>query len=239
MGGALADVVLITKQLRMEWTDAMAVDPSLSPIAFRVGCVIGSHFNKHSGDTYVKQETIAALLGVSKRTVQDAIGNLERLGYLIVVRRQLGVRMDGRRVCGGKGVANTYLPAFQRTQLAATNGASKVAANCHLWLEQRWQNPASKVAADCHPTLASSSKKNPTRASNTANGSSAETQRAAEGSKAQCLVHPGTHAFDAWLSYFEQIGASKMLKHLRECVVNGAPAAMRAELPPPTNARRA
>ncbi len=148
------DIILISKQLRIEWMDALALDPDLSPRAHKVAGVIGFHFNKHRGDTFIKQETIARLMGLSLRTVQNAIAELERRGYLIVQRRELGFRAsDGRRAAGGKGVANTYLPAFQRTQLAATNRGLKVAMHCvHLW-EQRTQNRVAKDAAVCHPTL--------------------------------------------------------------------------------------
>jgi hypothetical protein len=156
---ASGEVILIPKPLRTEWMDAMALDRDLPATAFKVAGVIGFHFNKHRGDTFVKQETIARVMDLSLRTVQNAIIELERRGYLIVQRRELGVRADGRRVAGGKGVANTYLPAFQSTQLAATNSGLKVAAHCvHSW-EQRTQNPAPKDAADCHPTL----KNNPSR----------------------------------------------------------------------------
>lgn len=231
----MTEVILITKQLRMQWTDAMAVDAALSPTAFRVGCVIGSHLNKSSGDTFVKQETIADLLGVTKRTVQAAIGELEYRGWLIVERRQLGFRADGRMVCGGKGVANTYRPAFQRTKLVATNGNSKVAADCHLWQMQRWQSGASKVAAHCHPTLKNPSGSNPSRAGARANGPStasrADRQQAAEWSKAQCLVYPGTPAFDAWLAYYAG-RAPKMERYLSECMARDEPATVSAPMPP-------
>ena len=164
-----ADVILIPKQLRMEWTDVLALDRDLSHVAFRVACVIGSHFNRHRGDTYVKQETIARVMGVSERTVWTAILGLERGGYLIVERRELGVRAtDGRRVCGGRGVANTYLPAFQRSQVAATNSGLKLAARCELLWKERSQKAARKVAASCDPTLSSPSEKNPSRSCETA-----------------------------------------------------------------------
>jgi hypothetical protein len=71
---------------------------------------------------------------------------------------------DGRHVCGGRGVANTYLPAFERSQVAATKPGLKLAARCDLLWELRSQNSARKVATDCDPTLASPSEKNPSRA---------------------------------------------------------------------------
>jgi hypothetical protein len=147
------NLVLITKKVRMEWTDVMALDAELSATAFKVAGVIGTHFNNCSGDTYVTQQTIARVMGLNPRTVQNAIVELERRGYLIVRRRELGTRSDGRRVCGGRGVANTYVPAFERAQVAATNAGRKLAARCvHSW-EQRTQNAARKHATGCLPTL--------------------------------------------------------------------------------------
>jgi hypothetical protein len=147
------DLILITKKVRMEWTDMMALDPDLSPKAFKVAAVIGTHFNNYSGDTYVTQERIARVVGLSRRTVQNAIVELEKLGYVIVGRRELGTRSDGRRVCGGRGIANTYTPAFKGTQIFATDAARKLAARCVLSWEQRTQNAARKHAAGCVPTL--------------------------------------------------------------------------------------
>jgi hypothetical protein len=57
------DLVLITKKVRMEWTDVMALDSELSPTAFKVAGVIGTHFNNYSGDTYITQQTIARVMG--------------------------------------------------------------------------------------------------------------------------------------------------------------------------------
>jgi hypothetical protein len=146
-------LILITKKVRMEWIDLMALDPELSPKAFKVAGVIGTHFNNYSGDTYVSQERIARVVGLSRRTVQNAIVELEKLGYVIVGRRELGTRSDGRRVCGGRGAANTYTPAFKGTRIPATDAARKLAARCVLSWEQRTQNAARKDAAGYVPTL--------------------------------------------------------------------------------------
>lgn len=162
-------VILIPKQLRAEWMDVMALDARLSHTAFRVAGVVGSHFNKHSGRTFLTHETIARVMSVSERTAYAAIMELEVRGYLIVKRREFGTvtrRTAGGdiqvKVAGGKGVANTYLPAFERSQVAATNSGAKLAARCDLLWEERSQKAAPKVATGCDPTLTSSSKKNPT-----------------------------------------------------------------------------
>ncbi len=145
----------------MEWTDVIALDVTVTPIAFRVACAIGVHFNRSTGKAYPSVARIAKLLAVSERTVWAAVQILEARGYLIVERRELGFRGDGRRVCGGRGVANSYRPAFERSQLTATFSGGKLATRCDLLLEQRSQSSARKVAAHCVPTLDLPSVDNP------------------------------------------------------------------------------
>jgi hypothetical protein len=166
--GTSAEIIILPKQLRMEWTDAMALDQRLSHSAFRVACAIGYHFGSRTGGTFVKHETIARVLGISPRTVWSAIAELEAAGYLVVKRRELGTVTRATRsgpvqvrAAGAKGVANSYLPALDSSQLAATYTGAKLAARCELWWSQRSQNSASKVATSCEPTLTSPSGKNP------------------------------------------------------------------------------
>jgi hypothetical protein len=164
-------IIVITKQLRAEWMDCMALDSSLSHVAFRTAAVIGSHFNRHTGKTFLSQETIASVMGVSGRTAYGAIKELENRGYLIVKRREFGTvtRKTAAgdiqvKIAGGKGVANTYLPSFQRSQLVATSKGAKLATYCDLLWEQRSKKRASKVATGCDPTLTLPSEENPSRA---------------------------------------------------------------------------
>lgn len=185
---ASAEVILIPKQLRMEWTDAIMLDPDLPPLAKVVAGVIGAHLNRHRGDTYLRQDTIADQLRLSLRAVQGAIGRLEAAGYLVIDRRELGQRAsDGRRVCGGRGVANTYAPALDGTQVSATAGGKRLAERVERLMEERTHRHASiraakdappcvhseperthgdagKDAPGCVPTLTDPSDQNPTRA---------------------------------------------------------------------------
>ncbi len=87
--------------LRWAWLDSVAFDPDLSPIAVRVAYAIAWHlFGKdHS---WPSQETIAAKIGASPRSVWSAINELAKSGRLIVHRRDLGCRKDGRPVAGGR-----------------------------------------------------------------------------------------------------------------------------------------
>jgi biotin operon repressor len=162
--------ILIPKQLRLEWIDLMALDASLSHVALRVAAVIAYHLNKHTGKAFLTQELIAQILGISERTVYTATKELERRGYLIVKRREFGTitrkTRTGRevqvRLAGGKGVANTYLPAVERSQVCATNRGLKLATRCDLIWEQRSQNTAAKVEGGCQPTLSPPTEENPT-----------------------------------------------------------------------------
>jgi hypothetical protein len=148
--------------------DVMALDAGLSNMAFRVAAVIGSHFNRKKAETFLRLDTIAKVIAVSERSVWGAVQELEGRGYIIVQRRQHGFhqRSDGTlaKVCGGKGAANVYLPAFERSQLVATDRGSKLAARCDQTWAQWSQNPASMVATHCDPTLKTPSGSNPSRA---------------------------------------------------------------------------
>src|SRR6185437_8761955 len=106
----------------------------LSRIAACVGAVIGSRFNRVAGDAYLRQVTIARGAGVSVNTAKRAIAALEELGYLVIIRRDLGMRADGRRVAGGKGVANRYVPAFEGNRIGATSSTAPLAAA----IERAW-----------------------------------------------------------------------------------------------------
>jgi biotin operon repressor len=161
--------ILIPKQLRLDWIDLMALDASLSHVALRVAAVIAYHLNKHTGKAFLTQELIAKILGISERTVYTATQELERRGYVIVRRREFGTitRKTGAgrevlvRLAGGKGVANTYLPAVERSQVCATNLGLKLATRCDLIWEQRSQNIAAKPEAGCQPTLSPPTEENP------------------------------------------------------------------------------
>ena len=83
-GRRSAEVVLIPKKLRTEWMDVLALDTELTHTAFRVACVIGQHFNNYRGSTYIKQSTVARVMGISERSVWDAVQLLEQRGYILI-----------------------------------------------------------------------------------------------------------------------------------------------------------
>jgi hypothetical protein len=149
--GSLAEVILIPKPLRMEWTDCLMLDEMLSHVGVRVGGIIGAHLNRRTAESFIAQATIAGVLGVSERTVWGAIAELERSGYLIVMRRAPGA--DARRASGGRGVAHIYLPALDKSQISATYRTEKLANRCELFWGNNPQNRVRKPATGCDPTL--------------------------------------------------------------------------------------
>jgi DNA-binding PadR family transcriptional regulator len=194
MSCVVTSVILITKQLRMDWVDVMATDRALPPASLKVACAIGTHFDNKSGMTYVSQETLHKVTDLSVATVQRALQDLERRGYIIIERREIGEREDGRKVYGGKGVANVYLPALDTVKISATDRGLKLAQRVRqAWDETQNAGKAKHltdevlsgakhitgdVLNNCHstsntsakhitgdvPTLTSSSKKNSSRA---------------------------------------------------------------------------
>jgi hypothetical protein len=143
VGSPSSATIAIPRAMRMAWTDAITCDPEVSDSACRIACVIGAHFNRYSGETFISQKTIARLANKTDRTVRTAIGELECLGYLEVVRRELGRRAsDGRRVCGGKGAANIYRPTFERERLNSADLGRRLLTV----VEQRW--PSAKEEID-------------------------------------------------------------------------------------------
>jgi hypothetical protein len=116
----------LPKKFRAEWMDVMALDPRMPPVAYKVAGVIGAHFSRYTAETYIKHATIAEKTGLAERTVWGAIQLLIKLGYLMVERRELGFitrrLKDGTevqvRLAGGRGVANIYRPAFERSHVS-------------------------------------------------------------------------------------------------------------------------
>lgn len=130
--GRSAEVILLPLKLRMQWTDLLMLDAAISPSARQVGGVIGYFLNKHRGDTYVTQDTIAGITGLSGRSVKRATAELEAAGYLLIGRQNRGVRGDGTAVAGGAGGANVYAPALDGVQVTATMDGEKLTERAAL-----------------------------------------------------------------------------------------------------------
>lgn len=128
------DQIKIPRRLRLEWLDTMAHDPELSGTAYKIAGIVGTHLNNQSGLTHVSQQRIAGISGLSLRTVRNAIIELERLGYVSVVRRELIARAsDGRPRFGGKGVSNVYGLCLARQMCETSPRARRLAAPCDRW----------------------------------------------------------------------------------------------------------
>lgn len=80
---------------KMEWLEALAVDASLQPGAFRTAFLISQHVNRGTGDAWPSLNRLAALQGTDERTVRRYIGCLCAAGYLEKKR-------------GGNGTPNRY-----------------------------------------------------------------------------------------------------------------------------------
>ncbi|WP_168202821.1 MULTISPECIES: DnaA N-terminal domain-containing protein [unclassified Tardiphaga] len=146
-----AEIILIPKHLRMDWMDVMALDATLSPMAFKVAGVIGTHFGNKSGLAFISQEMIARVCEIDPSTTKRMVGELERRGYILVKRREIGFRADGRKVYGGKGTANEYVPACDATQLSATDRGQRLIAAVGKTWEAKAPKPALNGCAEGDP----------------------------------------------------------------------------------------
>jgi hypothetical protein len=146
-----ASRVLIPRHLRMAWIDVMALDKAVSPMDQKIASIIGAHLNSETGEAKPGQPRLAELAGVSRQTVALAISRLEKLGYLEVVRCELGIRRsDGRRIAGGRA-PNAYRLSFDQSHLASL---APDALREHCIRQLIKGNPAGPtLQAQLHPTL--------------------------------------------------------------------------------------
>lgn len=92
---------------------AISLSEELSGTEKRVAAVIVDHFNRKTGQCDPALDSIAKLLGVSRRTIIRAIGTLVRKGYFQKTRH------------GGKFHRNSYLPIWSRFQANETKWNEK------------------------------------------------------------------------------------------------------------------
>ncbi|MGR9135665.1 helix-turn-helix domain-containing protein [Rhizobium leguminosarum] len=74
---------------KLDLLDRMSADHRLSATEFRVGYRLFSFMDANTGNCFPRQETIAADLGVTDRTVRNALVNLRACGWLKIEERQL------------------------------------------------------------------------------------------------------------------------------------------------------
>jgi DNA-binding MarR family transcriptional regulator len=87
---------------------AISLADDLSGTEMRVAAAITDHFNRKTGQCDPSLDSIAKLLGVSRRTVIRAIGSLVQKGYFDKTRH------------GGKFHRNSYLPIWSRFRAKET-----------------------------------------------------------------------------------------------------------------------
>jgi DNA-binding transcriptional MocR family regulator len=101
---------------KLDLLDRMSADPRLSGSDFRVGYRFLHYMDSATGDCFPRQETIAADLGLTDRTVRSALANLRACGWLEIEERPL---------LKGRGKSNLY--HFQDATTGSTvpvNGAT-------------------------------------------------------------------------------------------------------------------
>ncbi|MBY5501256.1 helix-turn-helix domain-containing protein [Rhizobium leguminosarum] len=84
---------------KLDLLDRMCADHRLSATDFRVAHRLFSFMDANTGDCFPRQETLAADLGVTDRTVRLALVNLRACGWLKIEERQLPK---------GRGRSNSY-----------------------------------------------------------------------------------------------------------------------------------
>jgi|GEM_PF-5887858 len=77
---------------KLSLLDRMSVDSRLSPTDFRVAYRLLHYMDAATGDCFPKQETIAVDLGVTDRTVRNALANLRACDWLKIKERPLAKR---------------------------------------------------------------------------------------------------------------------------------------------------
>ncbi|TBC42723.1 helix-turn-helix domain-containing protein [Rhizobium ruizarguesonis] len=84
---------------KFDLLDRMSADPRLSATDFRVGYRLLHYMNSATGDCFPRQITIAADLGLTDRTVRNALVSLRACGWLTIEERPLPK---------GRGKSNFY-----------------------------------------------------------------------------------------------------------------------------------
>lgn len=79
---------------KLDWLDAVSIDPRVSTLEFRVAFIIAQHVNSETGKCCPSQETIATFIGKSDRAVREAVKRLEHFGWIIRRKRGQGTQYD-------------------------------------------------------------------------------------------------------------------------------------------------
>lgn len=127
---------------------AINLSDDLSGTEKRVAAAIIDHFNRKTGQCDPALNSVARLLGVSRRTIIRAIGTLVRKGYFRKTRH------------GGKFHRNSYAPDWShfRAKETAWNQRRTAASNKFESANvSPWEGPACQLAGDADVTQTCSS----------------------------------------------------------------------------------
>lgn len=67
---------------KLDWLDALAVDPAVKSFAFKIGFCIMQHVNARTGKAMVSDETIADKTSLSRRHVRNGRKLLQARGWI-------------------------------------------------------------------------------------------------------------------------------------------------------------
>ncbi|WP_186293998.1 helix-turn-helix domain-containing protein [Bradyrhizobium guangdongense] len=73
---------------KMQWLNAISLECEISSTAFRVAYLIADHQNSVAGFAWPSLARLAGKVCLSNKSIQRAVGQLERLGWLAVERRR-------------------------------------------------------------------------------------------------------------------------------------------------------
>lgn len=104
---------------RFTWLEALTADARLHSSAIRVAIVISSHLNRGSGEAWPSIKTIAEKSATPERTVERAVSELCKAGYL--EKRRGGFGKSNRYVMSGGSSPETNP---QQTDSEAKGGTS-------------------------------------------------------------------------------------------------------------------
>ena len=135
----------LTTLAKLDWYDALTLDPKLSHRSVRIAHAIGKHFNGKSGSTFIAHETLAERLGISTKSVERSVMELERHGYLKVIRPR------------GRSRANVYAPVISTSKQDESDidlGQKRAGASAEknpTKLSQKPDSSVPKTRPDCRP----------------------------------------------------------------------------------------
>lgn len=210
--------------------DVMA-DADLTPTAKCVFSVLILKIrNRETGLCNPSFKTMAASVGLSRRTAFNAIGELKAAGWIEAVGTKGGATSNTNRYIFPKLLAGDTGEA----DCTPTGEAdcTRRGAKYDTRGEPHCTPGVNRTAHDLSLKPSNNHSGAGARASANAGSGGADSKRASDGSGSPCLVTPGTPAFDAWLAHFEQLRAEKMLKHMRNCMASGEAVSVRSPLPP-------